>query len=425
MPARTWRRRDLLRLLPRAAAAAAGAALAPRAAARAAGPVSPSEQIGVGIIGVGDLGRNHHLPILLGRPRDFRVLALCDVDRSHLEQALARTEGKARGYHDFRDLLEQRDLDAVLIATPDHWHAIPALQACQAGKDVYCEKPLTYCVEEGRALLRAVRRYGRVFQTGSQQRSDWRFRWACELARNGRIGRLERVQAALPPGPSAPWEPPAAAPPELDWNFWLGPAPWAEYTPKRCHWTFRWFHDYSGGTMTDWGAHHNDIAQWGIGADGGGPIEVEGKAEFPASGLYQTALHFDVRYRYAGGIELRVTSRERNGVTFFGSAGRVFVTRGAIEADPPEILDTPPGAGPIPLEESDDHHGNWAECIRARRRPICDVEVGHRSVSVCHIGNIAIQLGRKLRWDPVAERFPEDEEANRLLWRPMRRPWSL
>lgn len=430
MRSRSWNRRDALRAL---GGAGALAALAPRlrAAAAALAPLpfarrpSPNEQIGIGIIGVGDLGRNHHLRILLERPQDFRVVALADVDQQHLDEAVARTGGKATGYRDYRRLLERRDVDAVFVVTPDHWHALPVVHAAEAGKDIYCEKPLSLTVEQGRAMAAAVRRYGRVFQTGSQQRSDWRFRWACELARNGRVGRIHHVQTALPPAPTHPWEPPQPVPPHLDWNFWLGPAQWAEYHPLRCHWTFRWFYEYSGGTLTDWGAHHNDIAQWGLGTELSGPVEVEGDAERPQDGLYQVPVNYDVDYLYGNGVTLRCTTRERNGVTFFGSDGTVFVTRGAIEANPPEVLDTPPGAGPVRLYESDDHHRNFADCVRSRRRCICDVEIGHRSVTVCHLGNIAIMVRRKLRWDPDAEQIVGDEEANRLLSRPMRKPWAL
>jgi len=388
------------------------------------GRVPPSEQIGLGFIGLGGMGR-YHLSAFLRRP-EVRVVALCDVDRRHLEEAASQVE--APGLYttgDFRRLLERADVDAVVIATPDHWHALIAIAAAEAGKDIYCEKPLTLTVAEGRALVQTVRRYGRVFQTGSQQRSDARFRRACELVRNGHIGRLLRISTAIGQGPTTPWEPPGPPPPELDWDMWLGPAPWQEYTPKRCHYNFRWFYDYSGGKMTDWGAHHNDIAQWALGADHSGPVEVHGRAEYPLEGMYETALRFDVWYRYENGVELHCTSEGRNGVTFEGSNGRIFVTRGAIEGDPPELLDLPAEEDPVRLYRSENHHGNWLECLRTRRRPICDVEVGHRSVTVCHLGNIAMRLGRPLRWDPRAERFPGDAEADRLLRRPMRQPWSL
>ncbi len=424
MPERHLTRRGFLRSAAgKAALGALGSAWLAEQARALPRRCAPGEQIGVGLIGTGDLGRNHHLRILLARP-EFRVVALCDVDAGHLDQAMAQAEGQAVGYRDYRALLERSDVDAVMIVTPDHWHAPISIAACEAGKDVYCEKPLTLTVAEGRRMVTADRRYGRVFQTGSQQRSDLRFRWACELVRNGRIGALQRVQTVLGSGPVVDWELGRDPPPELDWDFWLGPAPRAEYSPGRCHYTFRWFYDYSGGKLTDWGAHHNDLAQWAIGSELSGPARVEGTGTFPSTGLSDTPVEFDVRYAYANGVTLDCTSAGRNGVTFFGSEGWIFVTRGAIEANPPEILATAPGAGPELLYESGDHHRNWSECIRSRERPICDVEIGHRSATVCHLGNLAIQLGRKLAWDPEQERFRGDEEADRLLDKPARGSWG-
>jgi predicted dehydrogenase len=424
MRVRNSTRRDLLK------SAAGGTALGmlgvgalsrPAWAARRA---PPGERIGVGLIGTGDLGRNHHLRILLGRP-EVDVVALCDVDQDHLDEARKMTEGKAAAYHDFRALLDSSDVDAVLIATPDHWHALAAIAACESGKDVYCEKPLSLTIAEGRRMVEAARRTGRVFQTGSQQRSDARFHWACELVRNGRLGELRHIQAVLGSGPVVKWERASAPPATLDWDFWLGPAPRADFAPGRCHYQFRWFYDYSGGKLTDWGAHHIDIAQWALGQDAGGPVEVEGVAQFPSEGLSDTPVEFDVNYRYANGVTLHCTSKGENGVTFFGREGTLFVSRSEIRADPPEILATPAGAGPVLLQRTLDHHTDWLECIASRARPICDVEVGHRSASACHLGNIAIRLGRKLTWDPATERFLADEEADRMISKPMRSPWSV
>jgi len=392
--------------------------------ASAARRAPPGERINVGLIGTGDLGRNHHLRILLGRP-EVNVVALCDVDEDHLDQARAMTEGKAAAFKDFRALLDRSDVDAVLIATPDHWHALTAIAACEAGKDVYSEKPLSLTIAEGRRMVEAARRTGRVFQTGSQQRSDTRFHWACELVRNGRLGELRHIQTVLGSGPVVAYERPSAPPQGLDWEFWLGPAQRAEYSPGRCHYQFRWFYDYSGGKLTDWGAHHNDIAQWALGMDASGPVEVDGVAKFPSEGLSDTPVEFDVTYKYASGVTLLCTSKGENGVTFYGTNGTLFVSRSEIRADPSQILDTPPGAGPTLLQTSGDHHSNWFECIKTRAKPICDVEVGHRSATVCHLGNIAVRLGRKLTWDPATERFLEDEEADRYISRPMRSPWSV
>jgi predicted dehydrogenase len=424
MRGRDLSRRELLRNAAGQAALGALGAGALSQAASGARKVPPSEQIAVGVIGTGSLGRGHHLPILLSRP-ELRVTAVCDVDQRHLDEARDRTDGKAAAFRDYRALLDRADVDAVLIATPDHWHALVAIAACEAGKDVYCEKPLTLTIAEGRRMVAAARRTGRVFQTGSQQRSDRRFRWACELVRNGRLGELRHIQTVLGAGPVIGWETPSTPPASLDWDFWLGPAPREDYSPSRCHYQFRWFYDYSGGKLTDWGAHHNDIAQWALGADHGGPVEVEGVARFASEGMSDTPVDFDVNYRYASGVTLHCTSKGENGVTFYGSRGTLFVSRGTIRADPPELLETPPGAGPVRLYESPNHHADWIECMRTRQRPICDVEIGHRSATVCHLGNIAIRLGRKLTWDPALERFVGDEEADRLISKPMRSPWSV
>jgi predicted dehydrogenase len=357
------------------------------------------------------------------------VAAVCDVDRNHRDEAgqtVRTATGKRIGiYHDFRRLLEQKDIQAVLIATPDHWHALTAIAAMEAGKDVYCEKPLSLTIDEGKAMVAAARRYGTVFQTGSQQRSDERFRQACELVRNGKIGTLVKVTTHIGGIGPGEWEAPRTPPAELDWNFWLGPAPYAEYSPNRCHYEFRWYLDYSGGKMTDWGAHHIDIAQWGIGAEGSGPVEVDGKGEFFEMGPHDVPGDFEVRYQYASGVELICYSRGENGVKFYGTKGWVFVNREKIEASDSEILRTEWGSHDIRLYKSDHHHNNWLDCIASRERCICDVEIGHRSITVCHIGNISMLLRRPLKWDPVKEEFVGDEAANRMMSRPMRSPWHL
>lgn len=419
MAHRSFPRRALLR-----GAAASGALFAASRISQAAPRVAANDRIGFGLIGCGSLGLDHHLSNIVTRP-DFDVRAVCDPDAEHLARGVTISGGRAAAYHDFRELLDRADIDAVMVVTPDHWHALAAIAACAAGKDVYCEKPLSLTIAEGRAMVDAARRHGRVFQTGSQQRSSYNFRWACDLVRNGRIGTLKQVTACVGGGPTCTWEPDCEPPAHLDWNLWLGPAPLVPYTPKRCHYTFRWFYDYSGGKLTDWGAHHLDIAQWGIGAEHSGPVEVEAIGELPAAGLYETAVRFDVHYRYANGVTLHCTSEGENGVTFAGSEGTIFVSRSRIAAEPREILDQPADIGAVKLYRSDDHRGDWIACMRDRRRPICDVEIGHRSATVCHLGNIALRLRRKLAWDPAAERFVGDDEANRLLSKPMRAPWSL
>ncbi len=387
----------------------------------------PNDRIGLGIIGVGDLGSGgHHLGRVL-QMDDIDVIAVADVDGEHVDRAVTRTEGRATGYRDYRQLLDRQDIDAVIIVTPDHWHALPAVDACNAGVDVYCEKPLSLTVADGQAMVAAARRNGTVFQTGTQQRSDrnTRFRMACELVRNGVIGELHQVKVVLGRGPVKEFEVPQKTPIHLDWNTWLGPAPVAAYHQNRCHYEFRWFYDYSGGKMTDWGAHHLDIAQWGIGTELSGPVAVEGTGTFPEGNFYETAVDFDVHYEYGNGVKLHATGAGENGVTFTGSEGEVFVSRGEIWASRPEILEYELGSGEVVLYESLQHHRNWVDCMRSREKPISDVEIGHRSASVCHLGNIAIKLGRKLRWNPDAEQFVGDAEANGMVRREYRSPWSL
>lgn len=410
------------------AALAAAPTIVPASVFAKEGHPAPSDKIILGSIGTGDLGRRHHLSHLLGSPK-VEVAAVCDVDRHHREEAAMdvwrRRKRRAGVYKDFRDLCDRKDIDAVLIATPDHWHVLTALYAIESGKDVYCEKPLTLTIAEGKKLVEVARRYGAVFQVGSQQRSDRRFHQACELVRNGKIGKLTQVDTYIGNIDAGSWMKPTTPPEWLDWNFWLGPAPYSDYEPNRCHYQFRWFRDYSGGKLTDWGAHHNDIAQWGIGADGSGPVKVKGKGVFGDNGPHDVPLTFDVEYHYANGVTLFCHAEGENGVKFTGSDGWIFVSRSTIRASSPDILKIKLSSGDVRLPVSHYHHGNWFECIASRQRPICDVEIGHRSATVCHLGNIAIELGRELTWDPIKEEFVGDEQASRLVSKPMRTPWHL
>jgi predicted dehydrogenase len=300
------------------------------------------------------------------------------------------------------------------------------IHACEAGKDVYCEKPLTLTIAEGRAMVEAARRHNRIVQTGSQQRSDDRFRLACELVRSGRLGKIHMVRTGISgvnfKGPAVP---DGAPPAELDYDFWLGPAPKRPYNVNRVHYNFRFFWDYSGGQMTNWGAHHNDIAQWGLGMDESGPISVEGTARYQKDGWYEVPEWFEATYRYANGVTLICGMKERGGTTFEGEKGTLWVNRGKIEANPPEILTEPLGESDTHLYVSKDHHANWLECIKSRKRPICDVEIGHRSATVCHLGNIAIRSGRKVTWDPVKEQVVGDSEQARMVSKAYRSPWRL
>ena len=396
--------------------------------------MAPSERLTIGFIGMGKQ-MSGHLGWLLRCP-ETQVLAVCDVESIRLERAkkraddhYAETSGKGSyagcaAYKDWRELIARDDIDAVVIAVPDHWHALPVIAAAKSGKDIYCEKPLSLTIGEGKAMVDAVRRYGRVFQTGSQQRSERGFRVACELVRNGRIGKVHTVNVNVG-GPSQECYLPAEPVPKgLDWDFWLGPAPWRPYHSMIAPgldfggWPqWRAFRDYSGGNMTDWGAHHFDIAQWGLGMDETGPVEI-----IPPDGKE----HDRLTYKYANGVVMyRGGAAGRAGVEFVGTEGRVMVNRGYLETDPPELVHEPLGPNDLHLYQSKGHHQDWLDAIRARRKPICDVAIGYRSVSVCHLGNIAYILERPLRWDPDGERFVNDEEANRMLLRPMRGPWQV
>ncbi|MCH8979288.1 MAG: Gfo/Idh/MocA family oxidoreductase [Armatimonadetes bacterium] len=351
-------------------------------------------------------------------------VAACDVDGLHRQEAADTFGEDTRQYADYREMLAKEDLDAVVIGTPDHWHSAISIAAMDAGLDVYCEKPLTLAIAQGRAISWAATKNGAVFQTGSQQRSNGRFRLACELVRNGRLGKLKKVTTHLPTGPTGgPFEG-VPVPDDLDYNMWLGPAPVNPYCEERTHGSFRWWLDYSGGMLTDWGAHHNDIAQWGLGTDGGGPRSVYGTAMMP-SGVsqyhYTTFPEYDLYFDYGNGVTLHCTNQGENGVTFEGEEGWIFVSRGRIEASDQALLDAPLPADAVRLYVSDGHALNFLDCIRTRKQPICNAEVGHRSVSVCHMANICLRLGgRQLNWDADSERFLADEEANGMLDRPAR-----
>ncbi|HVJ81533.1 MAG TPA: Gfo/Idh/MocA family oxidoreductase [Planctomycetia bacterium] len=436
-------RRDFLAT---AAVAAAAPTIVPSTVFGRPNRPAPSDQIVVGIIGTGDLARGYHLPILNSK-KQVKFGPVCDVDRNHRDlaakQIFEMRKERVDTYNDFRDLCDRKDVDAVVVVTPDHWHTLTSLCAMQSGKDVYCQKPLTLFIDEGKKLVEVARQMGTVFQTGSQQRSDNRFRLACELVRSGTIGKLSLVDTVIGNIDSGAWQSPTTPPPELDWDRWLGPAPYAEYVPNRVHYQFRWFSDYSGGKLTDWGAHHNDIAQWGIGADGSGPVKIKGAGQFHADGPHDVAGEFDVNYTYGsqhGNVEVFCHSQGENGVKFTGSDGWIFVSRERIEMQVGGKTYIQGGRGKtgldifkefpedklsVKLTKSGEHHDNWLECIKTRERPICDVEIGHRSCTVCHLGNIALKLGRELEWDPAAEKFVNDEQANRLTSRPLRAPWTL
>ena len=394
--------------------------------------VGPNDTIRLGFIGVGTQGRG-----LLGNclnRKEVAVLAVADVDstrRANARRIVEEHYAKATGagspkvcqeYTDFRDLLARPDIDAVVIATPDHWHALIGILAAKAGKDIYCEKPLTESIREARELVNAVRKHRRVFQVGSMQRSSREFRRACQLVRNGALGKIQEIHVAVG-GPGRWCDLPAEAmEPGLDWNLWLGPAPWREYhselSPRGVHKHFpnwRNYREYGGGMVTDWGAHHFDIAQWGLGMDESGPVDVIPPTEPNAQS--------GVQFRYADGTVM--IHKPGNGVTFKGTDGQIYVNRGKFESTPESLVEIPLESHKIQLYESNDHIGNWLQCIRTRKRPICDVEVGARTVTVCHLANLAYWNGKTLKWDAAKEEFVGGFGDNAWKDRLYRAPWTL
>jgi predicted dehydrogenase len=388
-----------------------------------------NERIVTAHIGVGGQG-NSNLNNFL--KQGAVPAAVCDVDSDRLAKAVKTVTGKGHtcdGVGDYRRLLDRKDIDAVVITTPDHWHALPTIHACQAGKDVYCEKPLSLTVVEGRRMVEAARANNRIVQTGSQQRSDDRFRLACELVRAGRLGQLKEVHVGIPgcnfSGPPVPDSDPPAA---LNYDMWLGPAPDRPYNEKRVHYLFRFFWDYSGGQMTNFGAHHLDIAQWALGMDDSGPVSVEGTAEFHPQKWYEVTMSCRLTYNYANGVKVVLGQLQpdiKGGCTFIGTKGSIFVDRGKIVGTPEELVKEPLPATAERLYVSKNHHQNFLDCIKSRKLPICDVEIGHRSATVCHLGNIAARLGRKVEWDAATEQIRNDDEAAQMLSRPYRSPWTL
>lgn len=398
-------------------------------------PRSPNERLRVGAIGLRYQGT-----VITEKARDYGdIVALCDVDRHVREQARASFGSTPRIFEDYRDMLKLKDLDVVLIGAPDHWHAKMLIDACRAGKDVYCEKPLTLTIDEGQHIRNAVEATGQVVQVGSWQRSDHRFRLAVEMVRQGRIGKLQKVDVVLGKNVTGGPFPTRPVPSHFNWDLWQGQTPDVPYIPERAHYTFRWWYEYSGGQMTDWGAHHIDIAYWGIDSE---PVEISGTAKYPdvADG-YNVAIDYHARYRFANDVELTVADNGRNGIMFTGTEGRIFVNRGSIEGKPVEDLktnplrredfsiydfdnlDRPERAGK--LDAIVNHMGNFFDCVRSRKLPISEIESQHRSVSLCHLGNIAMRLGRPLQWDPERELFPNDPQANSHLAREQRSGYEV
>ncbi len=423
------------------------------------GKNAPSNRINVAALGVGRISRVHDMPNVW-RSDQARIIAVCDLDSKRVNEGkqlvneyYSKKQGKTydgvKTYEDYREVLQNKDVDAVIISTPDHWHSLMAIHAVEAGKDVYMQKPASLTIAEGRAVSNAVHRSGRILQIGSQQRSSTQFRYAAELVRNGRIGDLQTVEVGLPGDPGGEEEPEMPIPPNLNYEMWLGPTPYVYYTEKRVHPQSDyerpgWLRceQFGAGMITGWGSHHIDCAHWAMDMEYSGPIEVSGSAEFPQSGLWDVHGKFRTEGLYENGVRMIVSNDLPNGIKFIGSKGWIFVTRGnysvtasdptstsaddsPLRASDPKIITSKIGPDEIHLYKSDDHHGNWIECIQSRKAPIAPVEIGHRSCSTCLIHHIVMKLGRKVRWDPVRERFINDDEANSMLSRPQRWPYII
>jgi len=407
-----------------------------------------NERVTVGMIGVRNQGTGNLKRFLNA---DCNIAAVCDVDSEVRAKAMPLIQDRgqtAQEYEDYRRMLERKDLDAVVITVPDQWHALMTIHACQAGKDVYCEKPLTLAIAEGRRMVNATRSHKRIVQTGSQQRSGAEFWRAASLVRNGAIGKLEQVLVGIPgnnhPGALGPATNPPA---NLNYDLWLGPAPYRPYQEKRVHYNFRFWWDYSGGQITNFGAHHLDIAQWAMGMDNSGPIAVDGSATFNAEKLYEVTETCRLVYTYANGAKVTLGQLQDDipgGVTFIGSQGQLRVNRGVLSSDPLDLVGPPAKKGDDPrirrelnqkldekilamkeqLPRSTDHTQNFLDSIKSRELPICDVEIGHRSATVCHLGNLVARLGRGVKWDPAQEKMIDDNQAQEMTDRPYRAPWT-
>ncbi len=428
-------------LLKQASTAAAGAMtfpyFVPSSALGKDGAVAPSNRLILGAIGTGGKGTDNMRRLM--NIEGVHCIAVCDVDAEHRRRAshvVNEKNGNAdcRMYNDFREMLEREDTDIVCVGTPDHWHALASIAAVEAGNDVYCEKPLTNSIPEGRALVEACRRNKRILQCGSQERSGSDARFACELVRNGYIGKLHTIRINLPcddghhrdvlkrSGP----QPIVPVPERLDYNLWLGHTAAVPYTPLRTHFWWRFILAYGGGEMTDRGAHVIDIGQLGNGTDDTGPVDVQANGKLRATGIYDTFFEYDFECTYANGVKMIGSSSGKRGLKFEGDKGSIFIHihGGKLEADPASLLEEKIGDSEIHLGRSPGHHKNFIASVRSRRQPVAHAEIGHRTASLCHLLNIAMLTGRKLKWNPMIEQFENDEGANDLLWPKMRPPFN-
>jgi predicted dehydrogenase len=401
----------------------------------------------MGLIGAGGMG-NHNLKQFLGK-KEARVVSVCDVDENHLKSSKERIDKKyknkdARTYHDFRDMLENEKLDAVILALPDHWHSLIAVAAANKGLDIYGEKPLARSIVEGRAIVNAAHKNNIVWQTGSWQRSLPHFHKAVELVRNGVIGKITHVEVGLPDGRRSIGTPPIKPVPEgVDWNFWLGPAPKVPFRGV-LHFNWRWIMDYSGGQLTDWAGHHVDIAHWGLGIDHTAPVRIKGKGTYPVEGIYNVPVEYNFTAEYENGLTMNVANssffynkrkhglwpkvgaqRYGMGAVWFGEKGWIQVNRSGLWASDPKFLEVPEKELKIKAYKSTDHWQNFLDCIKTREKTITPVEVAHNSISVALLGEIAMLTEEDLNWDVKNEKFTNSEFANRLLSRPYRAPWQF
>jgi len=407
--------------------------LIPSTALGMGGRLAPSDRIVMGCIGTGDQGTSN-LEDFLTRLKQVQFVAVCDVDSNHSRDAKnlidkAQKSTDCRTHEDYREFLETEKLDAVSIALPDHWHGLIYSAAANKKLDVYGEKPLARSIYDSKAIVHAVQKNNIVWQTGSWQRSTPNFRRAAELVINGRIGKIISIDAGLPDGNRGVGTPPIQeVPAGLNWEMWLGPAPKSPYRGT-CHQNWRWILDYSGGQLTDWAGHHIDIAQWGIGMERSGPVEISGKGTYPREGLYNTPVEYDFNCRYENGITMRVANHSRlkhmKGVVWYGEKGWIHVDRGVLEASDPKILQEVIGENEIHLYKSDDHIGNFLECIKSRKETVAPVEIAHRSISIGLLGEIAMTTEQPVIWDPKKEEIIGNPVATRLLTRPYRKPWEL
>jgi len=439
----------------RKTAAGAGSALAAWVVpASVLGATAPSNRINVACIGTGNQG----IGILrrFMKNEDVQIVAVCDVNRGsygyktddqflgrepaceeveayYANKKLAGDYRGCQGYRDFREVLDRDDVDAVTVVVPDHWHGIMTVRAAEAGKDIYCEKPLSLTISQGRAMVNAVRNYKRILQTGSMERSNPLTRFVCELVRSGKLGEIKRVETYVGPnnkvGPGPGWKP-TPVPDGFDYGMWLGPAPQVPYHEDRCLYRFRFNYDYSGGQVTNFGAHTNDLAQWGLGMDHTGPTEIEylRATWLPEGSLFNTALETEFRCRYPNGVELCCKTIPTGiGVRFEGSEASVeaMAYPWTARSRPASLVTDQFPDGRVRVDQTAEHVRNFLDCVKTRQDPVASVEVGHRSATVCHLGNVAIRLGRNLKWDPQRERFIDDEEANKMLIRNLRGPWSV